>query len=161
MRTSRRFKIALGASLLFNLLVVSAIIGAIVRWQSGDLGTGRERYFVRLWTAAENLEPDNRRSYRRALRAVQQDSQALIAKARASRKATLDGLTAESFDRAATEAAMSQARAAEFEVRARVERAILDEAEKLPVVERVRLAEGLRRGGPNLSPDSVRQRDTP
>lgn len=149
MKSSRVMHVVLTISLILNILVAGIVAGAIWRWQRGDLGRlGASRQTGRLLAAADVLQPEHRRAYRHALRTVRDNSHDLIATARAARREAAAAFLADTFDQGAVAKALAKARTADFALRARAEAAVLDVTAGLPVSERQRLGNALKRSGP-------------
>lgn len=142
-------RIALIVSVILNVFAVGMIAGGLYRWSRAE----PPRVFAvphrgRLRAAGDALAPDQRRTYRRALRQTARESRPLVEQARAARLRAAMAFTAPEFDRNAVTTALDQARAADFALRMRAERAVVDAAATLPVDQRGLLAEGLGRNGP-------------
>lgn len=149
MKSRRVMHVVLTISLILNILVAGLVAGAVWRWQRGDLGRlGASRQAGHLLAAADVLQPEHRRAYRQALRAVRYSSQDLIATARTARREAAAAFLADEFDQRAVARALARARAADFTLRARAEAAVLDVTAGLPASERQRLGDALKRSGP-------------
>ncbi|WP_428375618.1 periplasmic heavy metal sensor [Lichenicoccus sp.] len=149
---SRQVTLLLAASLLVNVFAFGAIGGGLfMLWQQGGL---RAHPIARqpLRAAGDDLPAPDRARFRVAIRTVLRDSRDLPATARDSRAAAAALFVQPTFDSAAVLAALDRARAADFELRRRLETAAVQVAATLPADERVFLARGLARGGPLRHP---------
>ena len=147
--SSRALRILLIASLVLNVFVVGGLAGAAIMWQRLEtqrplVGLGRP---ARLRQAADVLAPENRRMLREAVRTAALSSRPQVEQARAARQEAARLLVQPDFDRAAFEAALARARAADLAVRTRLEEAVTDTAARLPFREREALAAALDRSG--------------
>nr|WP_321983313.1 periplasmic heavy metal sensor [uncultured Lichenicoccus sp.] len=149
---AQRIGMLLAVSLLVNVFAVGAIGGGL--FMLSREGGLRAQPVVRppLRAAGEGLPVPDRARYRLAIRTVLRDSRELGVTARDNRTAAADLFVQPEFDAAAVLAALDRARAADFELRRRLETAAVQVAASLPVDERVFLARGLARGGPLRHP---------
>ena len=146
----------LAASLVLNVFAVGALGGGafmlfrpgVVRMGPGALPPGPA-------AAGRDLPPAERNRFRTTVRAVLGDNRDLVRGAIEARSRAFELFMQPSFDRGAANEALDQARAADFAVRTRLERAELDFAAGLPVEERARLALGLQRTGPLRHPPAA------
>ncbi|WP_137803454.1 periplasmic heavy metal sensor, partial [Caulobacter sp. 3R27C2-B] len=97
-----------------------------------------------IWTAGEQLSPQNRVALRQTLKAVNQRNQPITRQARLERRSALEALSAPGADPAEVARRLANARALEQEARSNVEAALAEFAATLPPAERAALAEGLR-----------------
>lgn len=97
-----------------------------------------------IWTAGEQLSPENRVALRQTLRAVNQKNQPIIRQARQERRSALQALSTPGADPADVARRLANARALEQEARTNVESALAAFAATLPPAERAALAEGLQ-----------------
>lgn len=97
-----------------------------------------------IWTAGEQLSPQNRFALRQTLKAVNQKNQPIIRQARLERRSALEALSTPGADPAEVARRLATARALEQEARTNVEAALAAFAATLPPAERAALAEGLR-----------------
>lgn len=97
-----------------------------------------------IWTAGEQLSPENRVALRQTLRAVNQKNQPIIRQARQERRSALQALSTPGADPAEVARRLANARALEQEARTNVESALAAFAATLPPAERAALAEGLQ-----------------
>ncbi len=152
--SNRTLRILLIVSLVLNVFVIGGLAGAAIMWQRVETqrplaGVGRP---ARLRQAAEALAPENRRMLRQSVRAAALSLRPQAAQARAARREAARLLVQPTFDRAAFEAALARARAADVTIRTRLEGAVIDAASRLPLAEREALAEGLDRSGAMRQP---------
>lgn len=97
-----------------------------------------------IWTAGEQLSPQNRVALRQTLKAVNQRNQPITRQARLERRSALEALSTPGADPAEVARRLANARALEQEARSNVEAALAAFATTLPPAERAALAEGLR-----------------
>lgn len=147
--SSRTLHILLVVSLALNVFVVGGLVGAAIMWRQVEAprplaGAGRP---ARLREAAAALAPENRRMLRRAVREAALASRPQAGQARGARREAARLLVEPTFDRAAFDAALARARAADFAIRTRLEGAVTDAAARLPRSEREALAATLGRAG--------------
>lgn len=152
--SNRALRILLIVSLVLNVFVIGGLAGAAISWQRVDaqrplVGVGRP---ARLRQAAEALSPENRRMVRQSVRAAAYALRPEAARARGARREAARLLVQPAFDRAAFEAALARARAADVAIRTRLEGAMIDAAAQLPRSEREALAAGLDRSGAMRQP---------
>ena len=158
---ARRLDLLLAASLLVNVFAVGAIGGGLFMLRHQDGLRSRPAAHLPLRAAGDELPAPDRMRFRHAIRSTLRDSAGLLATARDSR-ATAAGLFVQpEFDSAAVLAALDRARAADSELRRRLETAAVQVAATLPVEERVFLARGLARGGPLRHPAHAALPPTP
>ena len=147
--TSRSLRILLVVSLVLNMFLVGGITGAAIMWSQTETkrplnGIGRP---ARLRQASEELQPDNRRALRQAVRGAVGSVRPQAQRARAARIEAADLLVKSEFDRAAFEAALARARADDLAIRTRLEQSVVGVVATLPVGERKVLAKGLEQSG--------------
>ncbi|MBV2149870.1 periplasmic heavy metal sensor [Sphingobium sp. AS12] len=157
--SERALRIVLIVSLVLNVFVIGGLVGAAVMWKRVEaqrplVGIGRP---ARLREAAQALSPPNRRMLRQTVRAAAQSLRPQAEQARAARREAGRLLVQPKFDRAAFEAALARARTADVTIRTRLETAVVDAAAKLPVEERVALADAMDRSGAMRRPREPRQ----
>ncbi len=145
--TGRTTNILLVISLVLNIFVIGAVAGGAYVWRRhlgiGELG-GRG-----LPATARLLDPEQRKAFRQAIVSVRREVRAEIEAARASRDELMQLLAQPVLDRAAIDATLSAARAADMNARGRIETAVVDFAANLNAEDRARLAEGFASRGPN------------
>lgn len=145
-------RLLLAGSLLLNLFAAGVIGGGVVMlrhpalWRA-HVATGRP-----IRQAGDALSPDDRLRFRATMRAVFAQSVDLNREERRSRREAAELFTAPVFDAAAVDAALARARAADLELRVRLETAAVAFAAGLSTDERALLADGLARGGPLRRP---------
>jgi len=138
MRNSLR--LLLIVSLVLNLFLLSAGAALVWRWAHG-FGAGGWR-----GRAVEVLAPEHRRPFRQAMRQTVLGSRDLLAEGRNARADAAAHFVEPAFDAAKIKADLARARAADVALRGRIEERVVDFAGNLPVEERARLAEVLKRG---------------
>lgn len=156
---SRALRILLIVSLVLNVFVIGGLGGAAIMWtrieaQRPLVGIGRP---ARLREAARALSPPNRRMLRQTVRVAAQSLRPQAEQARAARREAGRLLVQPEFNRAAFEAALERARTADIAIRTRLEAAVVDAAAKLPVEERITLAEAMNQSGAMRRPREPRQ----
>ncbi|AHE53488.1 periplasmic heavy metal sensor [Sphingomonas sanxanigenens] len=147
--TSRSLRILLIVSLVLNMFLVGGITGAAIMWSRTETkrplnGIGRP---ARLRQASEELQPDNRRALRQAVRGAVRSVRPQAQRARAARIEARELLEKPDFDRAAFDAALARARADDLAIRTRLEQSVIGVVATLPVEERRVLAKGLENSG--------------
>lgn len=145
----RRLQIALAVSILLNLFALGAAGGAAVMWarlKPASASGAPPRRPLR--AAADALSPAERERFRQVMRAAGQETRPIRRQARLNRREAAELFVQPRFDAAAVNAALAQARSADFALRARLETAAVSFAADLPLPERTALAQGLSRGGP-------------
>ncbi len=150
MRSAPRLLVA--ASLLLNLFAAGVIGGGLVVLQHPTLWRAHVAASRPIREAGDGLPPEDRLRFRATMRAVIAQSVDLGREARQSRRAAAMLFRAPVFDADAVIAALARARAADVELRARLETAAVAFASGLPADERILLAEGLAHGGPLRRP---------
>lgn len=140
----RTLVILLVVSAALNLFLVGAVVGGlVVAARAPAAGAMAGPRGGPLWTAGEALPPDQRRAFRRALRAEAPEARRRLQEARRLRREAWAELARPDFDRAAAEQALARARALELSTRTALESRLLTFAADLPPDQRRRLAEGL------------------
>lgn len=138
MRTGVR--LLLIVSLVLNLFLLSAGGALLWRWAHG-FGAGGWRGRV-----VEVLSPDQRRPFRQAMRQTVLASHDLVSAGRAARADAAAHFIEPNYDAAKVKADLARARAADVTLRGRIEDRVVDFAATLPVEQRAKLAEALKRG---------------
>lgn len=147
---SRALRIALAVSVAVNLLALGALAsGGVVLWSRAQPPKATRGPLRR---AAEALPPQDEARFVQALRGVMAGSVPARQAAREGRRVAADLFVQPTFDAGKVNAALAQAREADFTLRTRLEGAVVDFATTLPQPERVTLAQGLARGGPLRRP---------
>jgi uncharacterized membrane protein len=149
--------IALAVSLMVNVFVVGAAVGAIgARARllphrpppGAAMGGGGGGPIMR---AADDLPADVASAYRQTMRAQAEASRPLMQDARAARQEAADAFSQATFDKQAALAALARSRAGETSAREKMETAVVEFAANLPQDQRRMLSRALRqppRGGP-------------
>jgi uncharacterized membrane protein len=140
---SHAMKIALAVSLTLNVFILGAAAGAWF-WQSAPIFAQSAQG---LTGAAQALEPPQRQAFRQALAKAKHDAQPDSQAARDARDKLARLLSEQDLDRNAVEATLETTRAADMEVRARIETAVMDFAESLDPKSRAILIAGLASRG--------------
>jgi uncharacterized membrane protein len=144
--TDRGLKIALGLSVALNVFVIGAVAGVMVTGVRGlDQPPRRERPPV--IQMIQSLDQADQAAAEQALRDAGLAAREDFNTARSHRSEAINLAGAETFDRAAVEAALAQSREAEARGRGRLEGSLLDVMERLDQADRQRLAPGLSRRG--------------
>lgn len=142
----RTLAVMLFISLAVNLFLIGAVVGGLVvgqrvHHQRPAMARGGQP----LWSAANELSPEQRRDYRRLLRGEAGEVRAGMSEVRAARAEAWRGLSAEPLDPAAVKRDLNAARARELAIRSGIEARIVDFAAELTPAERARLVDGLTR----------------
>lgn len=153
--TERGLKVALGLSVALNVFVIGAVAGGLIVGARGfNERPHRERPPV--IQMVQSLDEADRSEAEQTLRRAGLAARSDFETARRLRGEAIELAGAESFDRAAVEARLNQARAAEMQGRVRLEESVLDLMGRLDQADRERLAPSLARrgregraGGPN------------
>lgn len=144
MSTGRNLLIA---SVVLNVFLAGALAGGAVWIKSGKPAQG-----FSLEAAGGRLPDQQRTLFRKALRAVRQESREIIRDGQQARREAADLLRQPVLDTAALAAALERARNADVTVRTRLEQRIIEFAAAGSAEDRNVLAEGLsRRAGPQPS----------
>lgn len=146
--TDRGLKIALAVSVAVNVFVVGAVAGGLIvggRFLAERRGGDRPPVMALVAT----MEPPARLEATESLRQAGMEARPDFETARGARLDAVELAGAETFDRAAVEAALDRSVVAEHAGRRRLERAYLDILQPLDRAERQRLAPGLARRGPD------------
>lgn len=144
--TERGLKIALAVSVAVNIFVVGTVVGGVIMGvRNFDGRTHRDRPPV--IQMIQSLDETDRAAAEQALHETGLAARQDFDSARRYRSEAIALAGAETFDRAAVEAALAQARQAEGTGRGRLETALLDLMERLDQADRQRLAPGLARRG--------------
>ncbi|CAM3486681.1 Zinc resistance-associated protein [Bordetella sputigena] len=144
----RGWKIALVGSLVLNAFLLGGLAGGAYQWFSvAHVGETAAAPRAALRFAADELSPERRQQFLRALRQARRQGHEDALAAREARQDVLEQLAAPQLDRAALDAALARTRAADAAVRTRVEHAVADFAASLSPQERMAFVEGLRRRG--------------
>lgn len=143
----RGLQLLLIASLLLNVFIVGALIGAAVVWQreARPPTVALAAQPTRLRLAAMSLSPPYRRQLRQHLAQTARALRPQVDEARAARLDAQRLLSAPTLDAAALRAALERARSADEAIRSRIEASLVDFAATLPQAERSALAQALQR----------------
>lgn len=143
----RALKIALALSVAVNLLVLCAAIAAAwvlaSRWPAERPGERRESAMAIVAGLDDAREAEVRERLRASALTARPDFRA----ARQARREAIDLAGAETFDRAAVEAALARSRTAELNGRATLEAGLVETLAGLEAEDRRRLAPVLARRG--------------
>ncbi len=137
--SGRTTKLILAASLALNVFVVGAAAGGAYMWSRSDA----QRANRGLAVAARQLDQEQRKAFREALKAARIAARPDQDAARAARAELGRLLGQPTLDRAAIDAVLNATRMADMNVRGRVETAVVDFASGLGAEDRARLVEGL------------------
>ena len=141
--SNRSRDILLIISFALNVFVLGAAVGGAYMWRWTEVVRPvKNRQALRF--AAEQLPPDQRKAFQQEIAAARRASAPDIETARGGR-ATLAGLLSDKeLDRNAIDTELAKIRTADVALRARLEQAIIDYAQRLPLEQRLKLVEGLR-----------------
>ncbi len=147
---SRRLQILLIVSLALNVFVLGALVSRVLVHKRAETVamTGFNPGRGHLRQAVMQLEPDHRRTLRRMLGEAMREMKEQGETARAARIEAARLLGAERLDRAALEAELERARAAEQAIRVRIEAGVVEFAASLPADQRIVLVDALKRAKP-------------
>lgn len=140
---TRRYKTLLGVSLLFNIFLVCGAAGSLYEWHSHSRAL-LAPHPRGLHQALAQLPEQRQHELRHLLRKTRHENQPLIVAGRAARQGVVQQLQAPTFDRGALDQQLGQARAADIELRARVDHTLADFASGLAPDDRLKLADALQ-----------------
>ncbi|HEX8568615.1 MAG TPA: periplasmic heavy metal sensor [Caulobacteraceae bacterium] len=143
--TGRRLQTAFFVSLALNLFLVGLIVGGLLISLRGDSARPRPRGAGHYWAAAQQFDAADREAFEALLRRESQENAPRVTEMRRSRREAQRAMNADAFDPAAVRAALARAHQAELAVRADVDAAVLQFAERLDQDERAALGEAMRR----------------
>lgn len=143
----RSLKIALAVSVTLNVFVLGAVAGGLI--VGGRILAERQAGRPPVAALAGALDPADQALLRERLRASADDVRGDFRAARQARREAIELAGAETFDRAAVEAALERSHASERAGRRKLEGTLLDVLETLEPSERERLAPALARRGPD------------
>jgi len=145
---SRAWKIVLVVSLVLNVFLLGAIAGGAYRWYAArEAAAPLSAQQRALRFAAQTLSPERQKAFADSLKNGRRDGREFAREAREGRREVLRLLAAPQLDRAALDAALARTRAADSELRAKVEGNVADFAATLSPQERIEFAESLRLRG--------------
>lgn len=135
-----KLRIALACSVLLNMFLIGALVAGLISLRrDGPRLNGRS-----LRMAGAELPVAERRPFRAALREVRRSMRATVEHAHDSKARAASLLEQPKIDRSALNAALDQARIADFAVRAAVEKRAVEFAATLPVSDRATLARAMK-----------------
>lgn len=157
--TTRAIKALCIGSLALNIFLLGAIAGGTYRWFSARHDTPAVAAAgapTALRYAAQGLSPERQRQFQDALRQARREARPLAQQAREGRREVLRLVAAPQFDRSALDTALENTRAADRQVRERVEAAVAAFVQTLTPAERATFAQGLRLRGQWREPPAKR-----
>ena len=136
-----KVRIALAVSMILNLFLAGALVAGALSLRSGSrmIAAGSLRI------AGAELPESERRPFRRALREARRAMGPLISRSRAAKAEAAELLRAPTIDQAGIMAALDRARVDDMAVRTAVERRAVAYAASLPLADRAKLADAMRR----------------
>ncbi len=153
----RRFVVLLAVSLFLNIFAAGALGGGLFMLRrEGGLHARLATAQRPINAAGAALPAPERGQFDRTIQAAIRNGRELNRIARDNRIAAAELFVQPRFDQAAVATALDRARAADFELRARLEAAAIAFAATLPTGDRAILAQGLARGGPLRHPERAR-----
>lgn len=144
----RGLQIALAISLIFNVFVVGAFVGAGAMQLRAERQKAQAKQPSALVKAGDALNEKDREAYRDMLKEEGIKVHPITAAAKQARNAAADEFAKPQFDLAAANALLGRARDADVAARGQLETAVVAYAAGLPPDERAALGEGLRRPPP-------------
>ena len=141
----RRLQLAFVLSLGLNLFLVGLIVGGLLMSARADVDRGRRRGAGHYWAAAERFDPADREAFRELMRREARENAPRLRAMRQARRDAHDAVAGAPFDPAAARAALARAHQEELALRADVDAAVLEFAQRLDPKERAALAEAMRR----------------
>jgi uncharacterized membrane protein len=160
--SQRSLTIALIVSLVVNVFVIGAVVGAFGMRHKVETESMRPpRSGNPIMRVTEQLPEDLRARYMARMRAEGQNNRAKMAEARAARGEAMQAMSAETYDPAAAAAALARAREAEMVTRTSIEGAIVDFSRNLTQEQRRLIAQSLRGGPGGRGPRDGRRGDGP
>jgi uncharacterized membrane protein len=133
-------------SVTVNVFLLGGIGGALYQWLQIKQAVVLARHH-NIRFAAETLTLDDQKTFSDLLKQHHHDVVPLVKEAHAGRQEVAKLLVAPQFDQQAIDDALTKTRTAEFEQRRQLEEGIVTFASSLPLDERLRFADGLRRRG--------------
>ena len=141
----RNLKIALAVSVTLNVFVLGAVAGGLII--GGRALQERREARAPVFAMAQSLDEATRERVTETLRDTALTSREDFRAARAARREAVELASAETFDRAAIEAALARSHQMEDGGRQRLEASLLDLMADMPQAERQVLAPALARRG--------------
>jgi len=136
-------------SLILNIFLIGSIAGGAYKLFTSGATTVNGPLAERgLRFAADNLTPERKQAFRKALRDTRKEARPLVAAARTARSEVRALVAAPVFDREAVKAALDRTREADIALRMRIEQGLIDFTATLSPEERAKLAQGMARSGP-------------
>lgn len=162
--TTRAIKALCIGSLALNIFLLGAIAGGAYRWLSARHGTppvvaAAAGAPTALRFAADALAPERQRQFQDALRQARREARPLAQQAREGRREVLRLVAAPQFDRSALDTALENTRAADRQIRERIEAAVAGFVATLTPTERATFAQGLKLRGQWREPPVNRPRE--
>jgi len=155
----RSTTLLLTASLLINIFALGALGGGLFMLLRPDAFKSHLLSAHRpLREAGAELPLPDRQRFIHTLRAALRDGRALTHAAQDNRAAAAALFEQPHFDEQAANAALAQARDADFQLRTRLEESIIHFAATLPDDERATFAQALAKGGPLRHPEHAKAR---
>ncbi|MFM0505066.1 periplasmic heavy metal sensor [Paraburkholderia caffeinilytica] len=153
----RSWKIVLVASLVLNVFLLGAIVGAAYQWfaAKGASNAVLAQQHTALRFAAETLPAERQKAFIDGLKNARREGRQFVREGREGRHDVLRLLAAPQFDRAALDAALARTREADSSLRAQVEGSVADFAATLSPEERVKFADSLKLRGQWREPQPV------
>lgn len=148
--SGRSWKIVLVVSLVLNVFLLGAIAGGAYQWFAAHRATAPAQVLAQqraLRFAAQPLSAQKQQAFVDGLKDARRDGRPFAREGREGRREVLRLLAAPQLDRAALDAALARTRAADSNLRAKVEGSIADFAATLSPEERVEFAESLKLRG--------------
>lgn len=144
----RSWKFVLATSLVLNVFLLGAIVGGAYQWFTAHGATAPALAQQRaLRFAAQPLSAERQAAFIEGLKSARREGRQYAREAREGRRDVLSLLAAPQFDRAALDDALARTRAADSNLRARVEGSVADFASTLSPEERVQFADSLKLRG--------------
>lgn len=136
-----KLRIAVACSVLFNMFLIGALVAGLISLRrDGPRLNGRP-----LRMAGAELPVAERRSFRAALREVRRSMRPTVQQAQDAKARAATLLERQTLNQSAINAALDEARTADFAVRAAVEKRAVAFAMTLPVSDRATLAQAMKR----------------
>ncbi|MGF6572900.1 putative membrane protein [Paraburkholderia sp. GAS333] len=146
----RSWKIVLAVSLVLNVFLLGAIAGGAYQWFAAHRANTPAQVLAQqraLRFAAQPLSAEKQQAFIDGLKDARRDGRQFAREGREGRREVLRLLAAPQLDRAALDAALARTRAADSNLRAKVEGSVADFAATLSPEERVEFADSLKLRG--------------